>query len=135
MLLSPAAIVICILVPVVVFLGVKWLLAADTKKEERRKLAMKLAQLLQSYGLTRIPAILLAYSVGDYAGIMHEIKVTVDVFLSGEAAVATEFGKIFERVLKAKLSSPEGIAYIESKVVEAKKIAEDAVKAGNVLTQ
>lgn len=112
-------VLLCALLTVVSFGLVKWLFQKDTEIENRRRGAAKLAGVLSALGLKRIPAILIDYSVGDYSGVAHRIKETVDLFLEGEGAVVNEFAKVFESVLAAKLKTESGRAYVAAKLADA----------------
>ena len=91
----------------------------DTRVEDRRRAAAKLAGVLAQYGLVRIPDLLIDYSVGDYSGMGEHVIEVTKLFLSGERAVLDEFEKVFTNVLDAKLSTREGRAYIIAKLDEA----------------
>ena len=96
-----------------------WLFRKDTEIEERRRAAAKLAGVLASYGLSKVPEFLIDYSVGDYSGMGNKIKQITQLFLSGETAVVTEFERVFEACLNVKLNSEAGRAYIGAKLGEA----------------
>ena len=91
----------------------------DTRVEERRRAAAKLAAVLMQHGLVKVPDLLIDYSVGDYSGMGCKIIEVTKLFLSGEAAVMEEFQKVFSNVLTAKLGTEEGRAYISAKLQEA----------------
>lgn len=99
--------------------GVGWLLKRDTAKEERRRGAAKMAAKLSALGLVKTPEFLIDYSVGDYSSMAAKMKDVASTFLAGDAEVIKEFGGIFERVLKAKLSTEDGRKLIEGKLLEA----------------
>ena len=121
MVLTPSSIAILVLLPLVTFLGAKWLFQKDTEIEDRRRGAAKLAAVLKSYGLEKTPEFLVDYSVGDYSGMAHKIGDLSRLFLSGEEHVVKEFQQVFDRVLEAKLQSDEGRAYIAAKLSETAK--------------
>ncbi len=98
---------------------VRWLFAKDTEIENRRKGAAKLAGILSNLGLRRTPEFLIDYSVGDYSGMAHRIAELARLFADGEDAVVTEFSKVFESVLVAKLKSEAGRAYVAAKLADA----------------
>lgn len=124
MVLTPSSIAILVLLPLVAFLGAKWLFQKDTEREDRRRGAAKLAAVLQSYGLQKTPEFLIDYSVGDYSGMSHKIADLSRLFLSGEEHVVKEFQHVFERVLEAKLRNAEGRTYVAAKLAGFDKPAE-----------
>lgn len=98
---------------------VRWLFAKDTEIEDRRRAAAKLAGILSNLGLKRTPEFLIDYSVGDYSGMAHRIAELTRLFLDGEDAVASEFTRVFESVLTAKLKTEAGRAYVAAKLADA----------------
>lgn len=109
-----AVIVACIL-------GGKKLFEHRTNLENRRRAFARIAGWLRSVGCGWLPERLTDYSVGDYSTLIKE-GVKLAEHLNGPGAekfVQEEFGKIFERVLDAKLGSPEGRAYVAAKLQEA----------------
>lgn len=117
--LTPATIVICILVPIVAFFVVKWLLTKDTEVENRRRSAAKLAAVLQGIGLRKLPEFLIDYSVGDYSGMANKIHQTAELMLAGEGAVLAEVDTVFRNVLEAKLKTEEGRALLAAKLADS----------------
>jgi len=106
------------LVVVVGYLAAEWALKVDTKVEDRRRAANRLAGVMRSLGLRQTPKFLEDYGVGDYSGMGDEIIRLVELFASGEEAVVAEFEKVFERCLDAKLATEEGRAYLGAKLTE-----------------
>jgi len=90
----------------------------DTRVEDRRRAAAKLAGVLSQYGLVRIPDLLIDYSVGDYSGMGEHVVEVTKLFLAGERAVLDEFEKVFASVLNAKLRTDEGRAYVAARLAE-----------------
>lgn len=126
--MSPLAItLICVLAALV---GLDLVLVyhrLDEKREDRRRAAAQLANALSKMGLRRIPEILIAYSVGDYSGMVQQIAECVRLFLSGEEAVLEEFNEVFERVLAAKLKTESGRVFLAAKLADAVKPDDPAV--------
>ncbi len=116
-----AGVVVAVAVVIVGVAFGKWAFGEDKKLKQRRELAIRLSALLQGYGLKRLPKILTAYAVADYAGMFEEVSDSVKVFESGEEAVAKEFDSVFQSILDAKLKTPEGMAYLRAKIAEADK--------------
>ena len=121
MMLSLNYVVILSLIAAVGFLGAKWAFKKDTVIEDRRRGAALLAASLTSYGLVRIPAFLIDYSVGDYSGMADKMKRLAEMFLEGESTVITEFDAVYERVLREKLRTEAGRALVASKLSDAKQ--------------
>ena len=104
-----------------------WLFKKDTEKEERRRGAARLAGVLSSLGLKKLPELLVDYSVGDYSGMAKKIAETAKLFVAGEAAVLEEFERVFESLLNARLSSEAGRAYVAAKLADAAKKSDPSV--------
>lgn len=119
MLFSASSIGLLVAVPLLAWLGAKWFFQKDTEKEDRRRGAAQLAGVLQTYGLQKTPEFLIDYSVGDYSGMTHKIASLAKLFLDGEEAVVKEFQQVYERVLDAKLRTPEGRAYLAARLSDA----------------
>lgn len=107
------------LVVVAGYFVTKWAVKVDTKVEDRRRAANRLAGVMRSLGLRQTPEFLEDYGVGDYSGMGDKIVRLVELFASGEAAVVAEFEKVFERCLVAKLATEQGRAYLAAKLQEA----------------
>lgn len=112
-------ILLCVVVAGAGFAVVKWAFQKDTEVENRRRGAANLATTLSKNGLKKIPEFLIDYSVGDYSGMANKIAGLAKLFLEGEAAVVAEFGEVFENVLKAKLSTETGRAFVAAKLADA----------------
>jgi len=121
MVVSLLQVIVLALVAVLAWLSAKWLFQKDTVVEDRRRGAAKLAAALTAYGLSKIPAFLIDYSVGDYSGMAEKMKSLADLFLSGEQSVIAEFDTVFEKVLAAKLTCESGRALIAAKLTDATK--------------
>lgn len=91
----------------------------DTEVEDRRRGAGQLAIALGKYGLKRIPAFLVDYSVGDYSGCGKKIKDLAELFLHGEEAIVKEFDTVFKTVLFNKMQTAEGRAFVQAVLKEA----------------
>ncbi len=116
-------VLLCIVIAGSLYALGKWLFRKDTEIEDRRRAAAKLAGILSKFGLVRIPAFLIDYSVGDYSGLAQRLKNLVELFVEGEEAVVKEFNEVFERCLTVKLGTEEGRAYIRAKLAEQDKAA------------
>lgn len=128
---------VCVIAAMVAAWLATWLFKKDTEKETRRRIAAKAAGVLRTFGLTWFPDFLEAYAVGDYSGMLVAIKDLCKVILGDEEALVTEFSKVFERVLTAKLKTETGRAYVAAKLEDAMTDADatvitEAPKAGVV---
>jgi hypothetical protein len=118
-----------VLLAVVGFVVGKWAFGKDTEVENRRRSAAKLAGILSGMGLVKTPDFLIDYSVGDYSGMATHLKSLVDLFLNGEEAVTTEFAKVFDNVLVAKLKTEAGRVLVAAKLADAAKASDPSVVA------
>jgi hypothetical protein len=114
-------ILLCLVVAGALFAVGKIAFKKDTEIENRRRGAGQLAISLGKYGLKRIPAFLVDYSVGDYSGCGKKIKDLAELFLSGEEALVKEFDDVFKTVLFNKMQSVEGRAFVQAVLKEAEE--------------
>lgn len=118
MTLTLTQIVVLALVGLVGWLGAKWLFQQNTAKDERRRGALQLAATLQMYGLKRLPEILMDYAVGDYIALAKHVRSMAELATAGEDVLLREFDGIFDRVLEAKLFTPEGRALLAARLLD-----------------
>ena len=118
-MISLVQLVILGLIVAVCALVAVWLFRKDTEVENRRRAAAKLAAALTSYGMVKIPAFLIDYSVGDYSGMAEKVKNLAEMAASGEDVVIKELDQVFERVLVQKLKTEAGRAWIAAKLADA----------------
>lgn len=123
----PTLILLLVVLVAAGYFVVKWLFQKDTEIENRRRGAARLAGVLSSKGLVKVPEFLIDYSVGDYSGMGNNIKKLAALFLDGEEAVVKEFDKVFENLLDAKLSVATGRAYIAAKLEDASNNSDPSV--------
>lgn len=119
MVLTANTIVILVLLALVGFLGSKWLFQKDQALIERRRGAAKLAGILKSYGLVRIPAFLIDLSVNDLVGMATKVQALSELASEGENAVLSEFNAVYEKVLTEKLKTEAGRAFLAAKLADA----------------
>jgi hypothetical protein len=93
----------------------KW----DRKDEARRAAFQTLSIKLREYGLTRLPAILDAYAIGNYSEFIHLIFKFADMLDDGNDVVLKDFDRVYESVLTKKLATAEGRAMIKQRLAEA----------------
>jgi len=82
------------------------LFKGDSAIENRRRVATRLAGRLRELGFTRLPPILEDYAVGDYSGMISKIREVADL-LGDERERQSEFERVFQLVLEAKMRDPE----------------------------
>lgn len=112
-------VLLCIVCAGALFAVGKIAFAKDTETENRRRGAGQLAIALGKYGLKRIPAFLVDYSVGDYSGCGKKIKDLAELFLSGEETLVKEFDDVFKTVLFTKMQTAEGRTFVDAVLKEA----------------
>jgi putative component of toxin-antitoxin plasmid stabilization module len=93
-----------------------------------RRAAQSLSIALREAGLTRIPAALENFCVGDLDDLLEGIKELSVTLKSGDGVIMKELEQTFDRMLGCKLKSPEGRALVEAKLAEAKKVALEVAK-------
>lgn len=96
-----------------------WLFKKDRELEARRRRAAELSAKLQSFGLVRIPAMLIDYSVGDYVQLAEDIVQTAELFMGDDAHILAEFEDVYEKVLTAQLGTAAGRALLAAKLQDA----------------
>jgi hypothetical protein len=112
-------IALLIVVPALAYFLVKWLFTKDTEIENRRRRSAELAGKFTAYGLKDAPKLLNDYAVGDYSGLVHDFRVMLDKYLSGDdAAIERELDSVFESVLSVKLSTADGRTVLAAKLAE-----------------
>ncbi len=94
-------------------------LAVWSKVSKRHKDAYHIAVLLRGFGLTDIPEVLEDYAAGDLPGCAVKLATMRRVYLKSPDAAAAEFKKVFDSCLEAKLSTPEGRAYVQTLLANA----------------
>lgn len=92
----------------------RWVKKTDDKVEERRDMALQVADVLKDKGLSTTPDLLRAYATGNYSKIFKALK-TAAVTLTNPAAASAEFDGIFSKMLTAKLADPTAKAELAAK--------------------
>jgi hypothetical protein len=100
----------------VAFMLVKLYARLDSRVEERRRKAIKVAHAFSEYGLVRLPRIITNYAVGDYSGIAAEVSRFMDQMEDGVDPVMQEVEKVFSTVLTKKLSTEVGRALVKAQL-------------------
>lgn len=101
----------------------KWAFAKDDKSERTREAFIELAGTLREYGLKDVPDVLVKLAIKDYSGAAEIAKFYVKLVKGDPSAVAKHFDVVFDRVLEAKLKSPESVAYLKAKLADKEKAA------------
>jgi hypothetical protein len=112
--------IVSLLLPLSYFVA-KWLFQKDTKRENRKRAALKLASRLEQEGLKVVPKILECYGVDDWSGMADQVLRAADLIEQGEDQVMIAFDKIRDNVINAMLSKEQGRAYLAAKLADAVK--------------
>lgn len=109
----------------------KWLFGQNAKLQEQKRAAQVLAGKLRANGLKWIPQLLEDFAVGDVSDMIERIHDLSKLVQAGSDAIEKELEGAYESVLKAKMGTPEGLAYIKAKIaeLEAPAPAADAAPA------
>lgn len=111
------------------FFGIKLAMKKFEEIQNRRVGAYQLAMKLQTYGLKKVPDILVSYASGNYTKAAHQCADLVRILNSGEDVVMKELDEAWKRILAAKLSTEEGRAFVQVATDEAYAKHEDAAAA------
>ena len=90
----------------------------DTRRENRRRHANKIANELRNIGLTFIPEVLENYGVGDLSGVAANLANAYSIFADDEQRREV-VAKIRTKLLKAALAIPEDRAKVMEIIAEA----------------
>lgn len=119
---SHETIALLVMAPALAFFVVKWLLQKDQELENRRRGAATLASKLQAFGMVRIPAMLISYSVGDYVTLVEQGKQILNLFVEAEdggTQLMAELNGVYAKVLAANLSTAAGRAQVQAALAAA----------------
>jgi len=101
------------------FFGSKMLVAGDTRVEDRRRRAVDLATWCRVNGLPTLSQLLTSYAVGDYSGVVHQVRALSDI-ISDPAQAKTTVKQFLDIQLSNQLTTTEGkeelIQLIEKKL-------------------
>lgn len=120
--MSHETLALLVVVPALAFFVVKWLFQKDVELENRRRGAATLASKLSAYGLVRIPAMLVSYSVGDYVTLVEQGKQILNLFLAaedGDSQLMNELNGVYAKVLANNLSTAAGRATVQAALTAA----------------
>jgi hypothetical protein len=94
----------------------KKLFAKQEQLIDEKKAALSLAVVLRANGLKLLPQVLEDFAVGNVADLFIQLKNLAVIAKSGNDAIEKDLEQVYERVLDAKLKTPEGLALIKAKV-------------------
>jgi hypothetical protein len=121
--MSPAFVILVLALVLSILIGrdlTKWAIGASKKLDEKKRAAQTLAAKLRDYGLKQIPAMLEDFVVGDWTDMVNNIHDFARLLnIGGDDAILKELDSTFQNVLDKKLSTPEGLAYLQAKVASA----------------
>ena len=101
----------------------QWLFTGKKKVTGLKRSAQTLAIALRSQGLTRLPAALEEFVIGDVDDLLVSIKDFATIVGAGNESIIKELEATYDRVLGEKLKTPEGRAVVAAKLAEAVKLA------------
>jgi hypothetical protein len=113
--MDPVTIALCVTVPVLAGFLAAFAFRKDTEKENRRRAAIVGSQITRDFGLTHAPKILEAYAVGDYSGMVHEVKELAKLATT-PALLQAELDSVLKSVVAKKMATPEGKADMQKLV-------------------
>lgn len=101
------------------WMGGKLLFQKDTEIEARRKAAIDLASVFSQEGFRRLPQFVTNYAVGDYSGMVHEIKSAARDFRD-PTVLAAELQAVFDKQLERRIKDPETRQALYDKIEKLK---------------
>lgn len=99
----------------------KWLKKKDDTVEERRTLALDVADGLRVQGLEVIPDVLKAYAVGNYSEVLKKLREGAMVMTNPQLSTVV-FGNLFEKMLAAKAGNPESRAELVARLTGSEPV-------------
>lgn len=108
----------------------KWLFTKDQKWEAIAEKLVKLSGILQSYGLSKLPAFLIKLSIRDWVGAWKIIHDFISLVEQDPTQVLKEFDTVFANVLAKKLTDPAQVALLKAQIEDAAKKLPPVVLAG-----
>lgn len=78
----------------------------DTRVENRRREAFRVAARLTGWGMVKLPALLECYAIGDYSGVAGKSRELIEA-LSDPAQRHVEFAKLAKAIMLESLESHE----------------------------
>jgi hypothetical protein len=94
----------------------KWLFCQNAKLMEKKRAAQVLAGRLRVAGLDKIPALLENFARGDVQDMVEQIYDLGKLIAAGSDVIEKELEATYENVLHAKMSTPEGLAYLKAQI-------------------
>lgn len=117
MSVSPMGATVIGLAGVAAFLAGKTLFQKDTEIENRRKAAIDVAGILSAEGFKRLPGFVTNYAVGDYSGMVHELKAVARDFRD-PTVLEAELDAVFTKQLERRAKDPGKKPVLAAKLQE-----------------
>lgn len=130
--MSPQIVIVVLAILVTLFVGRevgKWMFGKSEVLEAEKRAALVLSSKLREYGLKILPELLEDFAVGDVSKMIAKIQDVSKLVEAGNEAILKELEATFDKVLTAKLMSPEGLALIKAKLAEVEKVATPLAEA------
>ena len=97
----------------------QWLFTGKKQISGLKRAAQSLAIALRAQGLTRTPAALEEFVIGDVDDLLVSIKDFATIVGAGNEAIIKELEATYDRVLGEKLKTPEGRALLYSLILNS----------------
>jgi hypothetical protein len=107
----------------------KRLFDVNVKLMAKKRAAQVLAGRLRDNGLRLLPSLLEDFAVGDVQDMVEKIHDVAKLVEAGSDAIEKELESVYERVLDAKLTKPEGLALVKAKIAALESAPADAPAA------
>jgi hypothetical protein len=107
----------------------KRLFDVNVKLMAKKRAAQVLAGKLRDNGLRLLPSLLEDFAVGDVQDMVEKIHDVAKLVEAGSDAIEKELESVYERVLDAKLTKPEGLALVKAKIASLESAPADAPAA------
>lgn len=105
----------------------KWVFSVDQEVVKVRRALGSIAAALKTRGMSKIPAFLLDLSVDDWKGMAEKVKAFAALCDQGEEAILKEFDQAADSVIKSRMLTPEGRAFIAALLQDAAQATDPAV--------
>lgn len=105
----------------------KWVFSVDQKIVKARKALGTIASGLKARGMKKIPDLLQDIAFDDWEQMWEKAEDLAALFEAGADAVLKEFDQADDNNLKARLSTPEGRAFIAALLQDATQATDPAI--------
>lgn len=106
LVLGPTEMALGVAVAVAAALIVAALVRKDTAIEDRRRSAIEVASIYEGYGLRWLPRLLRTYAVGDYSGLVIEMR-EMAAMLRDPGVAQAELEQVVDRVVEKHVADPK----------------------------